>query len=63
MIAEYAGIVPKRGERVRVGEQPGLLEVADVNMLMQTATLKSTDGKGHLTRNVSWSSLHFLNKK
>lgn len=63
MIAEYAGIIPTRGDRVRVGEQPGLLEVADVNMLMQTATLKSTDEKGHLTGNVSWSLLHFLAKK
>jgi hypothetical protein len=63
MLAEYAGTVPKRGDRVRVDEQPSLFEVADFNMLMQTTNLKSTDGRGLITRNVSWSSLKFLNKK
>jgi hypothetical protein len=59
MIAEYTGTVPKRGDCVRMGEQPDLFEVVDVNMLMQTANLKSTDGTGHVTRNVSWTSLKF----
>jgi len=51
------GIVPKRGDRVRIGEQPSLFEVVDVNVLLQTANLKSTDETGHVTRNVSWASL------
>jgi hypothetical protein len=40
-------------------EQSGLFEVVDVNMLMQTANLKATDGQGHVTRNVPWTSLKF----
>jgi len=40
-------------------EQPSLFEVEDVNMLMQTANLKSTDVQGRVTRNVAWSSLEF----
>jgi hypothetical protein len=59
MIAEYTGIVPKRGDRVGMDKQPSLFEVVDVNMLMQTANLKSTDVKGHVTRNVAWTSLKF----
>jgi hypothetical protein len=51
--------LPKRGERVRVGEQPDLFEVVDVNMLMQTANLKATDGQGHVIRNIAWTSLKF----
>ena len=59
MSAEYSGTVPKRGDRVGMAEQAGLFEGADVNMLMQTANLKSTDGQGHVTRNVPWTSLKF----
>jgi len=40
-------------------EHPSLFEVVDVNMLMQTANLKSTDVQGRVTRNVAWSSLEF----
>jgi hypothetical protein len=46
MIAEYTGSVPRRGDRVRMYEHPSLFEVVDVNMLMQTASLKSTDVQG-----------------
>ena len=56
---ENSGTVPKRGDRVGVVEQSGLFEVVDVNMLMQTANLKTTDGQGHITRNVPWTSLKF----
>ena len=59
MSAEYRGAVPKRGDRVGMAEQSGLFEVVDVNMLMQTANLKATDGQGHVTRNVPWTSLKF----
>jgi len=40
-------------------EHAGLFEVVDVNMLMQTANLKTTDGQGRITRNVPWTSLKF----
>ena len=53
---------PKRGERVRMDQQEGVFEVADINSLMQTANLKSTDGQGHITRNVPWTSLKPLTK-
>ena len=59
MAAEYRGTVPKIGDRVGMVEQSGLFEVVDVNMLMQTANLKATDGQGHITRNVPWTSLKF----
>ena len=63
MIAEYSGIIPKRGDRVGIAQQEGVFEVVDINSLMQTANVKSTDGQGHVTRNVSWTSLKFLDKK
>ena len=53
---------PKRGERVGMDQQEGVFEVADINSLMQTANLKSTDGQGHITRNVPWTSLKPLAK-
>jgi hypothetical protein len=59
MSAEYRGAVPKRGDRVGMAEQSGLFEVVDINTLMQTANLKSTDGQGHITWNVPWPSLKF----
>ena len=46
-----------RRNRHRV--EDNLFEVVDVNMLMQTANLKATDGSGHVTRNVPWTSLKF----
>ena len=62
MIAEYTGTVPKRGDRVSIAEKEDVFEVADINSLMQTANLKSTDGQGRITRNVPWTALKFLNK-
>jgi hypothetical protein len=59
MTAEYRGTVPKIGDRVGMIEQPGVFDLVDVNMLMQTANLKATDGQGHVTRNVPWPSLKF----
>lgn len=53
---------PKRGERVGMVQQEGVFEVADINSLMQTANLKSTDGQGHITRNVPWTALKPLHK-
>jgi len=55
-------IAPKRGERVSSIQQEGVFEVADINSLMQTANLKSTDGQGHITRNVPWTALKPLHK-
>ena len=63
MIAEYKGTVPKRGDHVRADQQEGIFEVSDINSLMQTANLKSTDGQGHITRNVPWTSLKPVEKK
>jgi len=54
---------PKRGEHVRMANQDGVFEVADINSLMQTANLKLTDGQGHITRNVPWTSIKPLDKK
>ena len=54
---------PKRGDRVAIAQQEGVYEIADINSLMQTANLKSTDGKGHITRNVPWTSLKLVDKK
>lgn len=59
MSAEYSGTVPKIGDRVGMASQSGKFEIVDVNMLMQTASLKATDGEGHVTRNVPWTSLKF----
>jgi hypothetical protein len=59
MSADYSGTVPKKGDRVGLAEQSGLFEIVDVNMLMQTVNVKSTDGKEHVTRNVSWNSVKF----
>jgi hypothetical protein len=54
---------PKKGDHVAVAQQEGVFEVADINSLMQTANLKLTDGQGHITRNVPWTSLKPLAKK
>ena len=63
MTAEYSGTIPKRGDRVGIAQQKVVFEVVDINSLMQTANVKSTDGQGRVTRNVSWTSLKFLDKK
>ena len=56
-------VTPKRGDRVAVAQQAGVFEIADINSLMQTANLKSTDGLGHITRNVPWTDLKIVDKK
>ena len=53
---------PKVGSRVGTTQQEGVFEVADINSLMQTANLKSTDGQGRITRNVPWTSLKPIHK-
>jgi hypothetical protein len=63
MSAESSITIPKRGARVSIAQQEGVFEVADINSLMQTANLKSTDGQGHITRNVPWTSLKPLDRK
>lgn len=63
MIAEYKGTVPKKGDHVSVEDRAEVFEVADINSLMQTANLHPTDGTVHLTRNVPWTSLKFVEKK
>ncbi len=62
MAAESTGTLPKRGDRVGTTQQEGTFEVVELNSLMQTANLKSTDGTGHVTRNVPWTSLKILHK-
>jgi len=59
MTTGNVGAGPKRGDRVRMGDKPILFEVIAVNRLMRTASVKSTDGKGQITRHVSWASLRF----
>jgi hypothetical protein len=54
---------PKKGDYVAIAQQEGVFEVADINSLMQTANLKLTDGQGHITRNVPWTSLKPVAKK
>lgn len=63
MAAEYNGNIPKRGDRVANTQQEGVFEVVDLNSLMQTVNIKSSDGQGHVTRNVPWTSLKFLDRK
>ena len=57
MIPVHSGTFPKIGDCVERVEESGLFEVVDVNLLMETANLKATDGQGHVTRYVPWSSL------
>jgi len=59
MTSDYSGTVPKIGNHVGIVEQSSQFEVVDVNTLMQTVNLKATDGQGHVTRNVPWTSLKF----
>jgi hypothetical protein len=63
MNSQPSVIAPKRGDRVALTQQEGVYEVADINSLMQTANLKTTDGQGHITRNVPWTALKPLGKK
>ena len=59
MIRVHSGTIPMIGDRVGMDDHSGLFEVVDVNMLMQTASLKATDQQGHVTRFVPWTSLKF----
>jgi len=63
MNSETNVIAPKRGDRVAMVQQEGVFEVADINSLMQTANLKTTDGQGHITRNVPWTSIKPIARK
>jgi hypothetical protein len=63
MNSETNVVAPKRGDHVAMVQQEGVFEVADINSLMQTANLKTTDGQGHITRNVPWTALKPLAKK
>ena len=63
MNSEPNVIAPKRGDRVAMAQQEGVYEVADINSLMQTANLKTTDGQEHITRNVRWTALKPLARK
>ena len=63
MNSETNVIAPKKGDRVAMAQQEGVFEIAEINSLMQTANLKLTDGQGHITRNVPWTSLKSLDKK
>ena len=63
MTPETHAATPKRGDYVAIAEQQGSFEVDFVNSLMQTVNVKSTDGTGHITRNVPWTSLKPLARK
>ena len=63
MNSQPNAMAPKRGDRVALIQQEGVFEVADINSLMQTANLKTTDGQGHITRNVPWTAIKPLGKK
>lgn len=63
MIAESSGTGPKIRDHVNVDQQTGVFEVAAINSLMRTADVKSTDGTGHLTKNLPWTSLTITEKK
>jgi hypothetical protein len=63
MNSESNVVAPKRGDRVAMLQQDGVFEVADINSLMQTANLKTTDGQGHITRNVPWTAIKPVGKK
>jgi hypothetical protein len=63
MSSEPNVIAPKRGDHVAMAQQEGVFEVADINSLMQTANLKTTDGQGRITRNVPWTALKPLARK
>jgi len=63
MNSEPNVVAPKRGDRVAMLQQDGVFEVADINSLMQTANLKTTDGQGHITRNVPWTAIKPVGKK
>lgn len=57
MSGDYVGTLPKRGDLVSTTQLEGTFEVVQLNSLMQTVNLKSTDGLGHVTPNVPWTSL------
>jgi len=57
MIPAPAATSPKIGARVAIDQKEGVFEVAAINSLMQTANLRATDGTGHITRDVPWTSL------
>jgi hypothetical protein len=57
MSTEYAGPVPRVGSHVEVVGHSAMQIVVDINLLMQTVNVKATDGEGHVTRNVPWTSL------
>ena len=63
MNSEPNVVAPKRGDRVAMLQKEGVFEVADINSLMQTANLKTTDGQGHITRNVPWTAIKPVGKK
>ena len=63
MNSESNVVAPKRGDRVAMLQQDGVFEVADINSLMQTANLKTTDGLGLITRNVPWTAIKPVGKK
>jgi hypothetical protein len=62
MADNQTAIAPKRGDLVETTTQAGKFEVSDINSLMQTANLKTTDGQGHVTRNVPWTTIKVLHK-
>jgi hypothetical protein len=63
MTPETNVAIPKRGDHVAIAGQEGVFEVDFVNSLMQNVNVKSTDGTGHITRNVPWTSLKHLARK
>jgi hypothetical protein len=55
--------VPKQSDRVGATQHEGVFEVVGCNALMQTASIRLVDGRGHVMPNVPWAALKALDKK
>ena len=62
-MAEPKVTAPKRGDHVASTQHEGIFEVVAVNSLMQTANLRSVDGKAPVIPNVPWTALKPVSKR
>jgi hypothetical protein len=63
MATEPRVTTPQKGDRVGTAQHQGVFEVVGVNSLMQTANIRSADGKGSVIPNVPWTELKLVGKK
>lgn len=54
--------IPKHGDRVNCSQHEGIFEVVAINALMQTANIRSLDGKAPVIPNVAWTTLKPVGK-